>query len=55
MYYAYEWRTREYVKNPTYHDVVEEVASYLDKQAKELIDRGLPRELILIDPWNRLR
>ena len=37
-------------KNPTYHDVVEEVASYLDKQAKELIDRGLPRELILIDP-----
>mgnify|MGYP001466899087 FL=1 len=37
-------------QNPTYNDVVEEVASYLDKQAKELIDRGLPRDLILIDP-----
>ena len=37
-------------KNPTYHDVVDEVVSYLDKQAKKLIDRGLPRELILIDP-----
>ena len=37
-------------KNPTYHDVVDEVVSYLDKQAKELINRGLPRELILIDP-----
>ena len=37
-------------ENPTYHDVVEEVVSYLDKRAKELIDRGLPRDLILIDP-----
>ena len=37
-------------QNPTYNDVVEEVASYLDKQAKELIHRGLPRDLILIDP-----
>ena len=37
-------------KNPTYRDVVEEVATYLDQQACELIDRGLPKELILIDP-----
>lgn len=37
-------------KNPTYHDVVEEVATYLEQQAAELIDRGLPKELILIDP-----
>lgn len=37
-------------KNPTYHDVVEEVATYLDQQACRLIDRGLPKELILIDP-----
>ena len=37
-------------KNPTYRDVVEEVATYLDRQACELIDRGLPKELILIDP-----
>ena len=36
--------------NPTYHDVVEEVATYLDQQACRLIDRGLPKELILIDP-----
>ena len=37
-------------KNPTYRDVVDEVATYLDQQACELIDRGLPKELILIDP-----
>tara|TARA_B100000900_G_C20208988_1_gene565007 strand:- start:153 stop:644 length:492 start_codon:yes stop_codon:yes gene_type:complete len=37
-------------KNPRYHDVVEEVATYLDQQARGLIDRGLPKELILIDP-----
>jgi dihydropteroate synthase len=37
-------------KNPSYHDVVEEVVTYLDKQASKLIERGLPKELILIDP-----
>ena len=37
-------------KNPTYSDVVEEVATYLNQKAAELIDRGLPKELILIDP-----
>ena len=37
-------------QNPEYDDVVEEVASYLEQQAQMLIDRGLPKELILIDP-----
>ena len=37
-------------KNPTYRDVVEEVATILDQQACRLIDRGFPKELILIDP-----
>lgn len=36
--------------NPIYEDVVEEVASYLEQQAKKLVDRGFPKELILIDP-----
>ena len=36
--------------NPVYDDVVEEVASYLEQQAQDLVDRGFPKELILIDP-----
>jgi len=37
-------------KNPLYDDVVKEVLSYLEKQAKALTDRGFPSDLILIDP-----
>mgnify|MGYP005729292847 FL=1 len=37
-------------KQPKYHNVVEEVITYLEKKAEQLIERGHPRDLIAIDP-----
>ncbi len=36
--------------NPQYDDVVKEVARYLENQAEKLIEKGHPKELIVIDP-----
>ena len=36
--------------NPSYDDVVEEVTNYLENKAKVLIEKGHPRDLIIIDP-----
>jgi dihydropteroate synthase len=35
---------------PEYTDCVQEVSNYLFKKAQELIDKGHPKELIIIDP-----
>jgi dihydropteroate synthase len=37
-------------ENPTYEDVVNEVMVYLRERIAELVDAGLPREFIIIDP-----
>lgn len=36
--------------NPTYDDVVTEVGEYLDSRAQELVDCGVARERIMVDP-----
>ena len=36
--------------NPSYSDVVEEVASQLEQKAEELVAKGHSKELIVIDP-----
>jgi dihydropteroate synthase len=35
---------------PTYHDVVDEVAAYLEVRASACVQQGIPRERILLDP-----
>lgn len=41
---------RDMQKNPTYNDVVAEVADWLDGRARQAITVGLPEDKILIDP-----
>lgn len=41
---------RDMQKNPTYTDVVAEIADWLDQQAQQAIQAGLPGEKVLIDP-----
>ncbi len=36
--------------NPEYRDVVEDVRSYLDTRTKEIVDKGIQRKNIIIDP-----
>ena len=36
--------------NPSYDNVVEEVTNYLENKANVLIEKGHPRDLIIIDP-----
>lgn len=41
---------RDMQKDPTYGDVVGEVAGFLEERAQFAVDRGVPRDRIIIDP-----
>jgi dihydropteroate synthase len=43
-------RPRSMQQNPEYHDVVEEVMSFLRQRAEACVANGIPRERLLLDP-----